>query len=278
MRKLKIILSVLFGWLLISCGTKHQDQQDVVAQVNAAIMTNSQLEEAIAITATDEIKMALKRKLMEKWIEDEIFYQAALEEGMTLSSYEETLVKNYHKKLLIEKYLAKYLNKNYRVLDQEIEDYYSAHRQEFVWDEEYVNIVHLVLDSDERVIRNEIRTSKDLNEVITKNFFDQKSTSERPIGNLGYVRLTDLPSRLASRIKNIKTGIISGPIKTDIGYHYVQLLDLQREGDMKDLDIVRDEIIHRLQIQKRQAEIENLMRKLRKNFSIQTDLSKLTQP
>jgi peptidyl-prolyl cis-trans isomerase C len=248
----------------------------VVAQVNNAVMTNAELEQTITDVASPDIKTAIKRKLMEKWIEDEIFFQEAIADGVSLTPYEENLILNYKKRLMIEKYLSKYLNKNYRVLDQEIEDYYSNHRREFVWDADYVNIIHLVLENDERVIRNEIRASKDLMEVITKNFFDQKSTNERPIGNLDYVRVSDLPVSLASRVKNAKTGTIRGPIKTDLGYHYIQLLDYQKEGNVKDLDIVKDEIVHRIQIQKRRNEIEELKRNVRQNYNIQTDLSKLT--
>lgn len=270
------LVFVLSSSWFIACSTENEDRPDVVAQVNESVMTNAELEQAITDAASPDIKMALKRKLMEKWIEDEIFFQEAIADGMSLTPYEESLILNYKKRLLIEKYLSKYLNKNYRVLDQEMEDYYSNHRREFVWDADYVNIIHLVLESDERVIRNEIRASKDLMEVIVKNFFDQKSTSERPIGNLGYVRVSDLPASLASRIKNTKTGTIRGPIKTDLGYHYIQLLDNQKEGNVKDLDIVKDEIVHRIQIQKRRNEIEKLKRKLRQNYNIQTDLSKLT--
>jgi len=273
-----IFLILIFGLTLFTCSTKSENRPDVVAQVNKSVMTNEELEEAITDAASPDIKTALKRKLMEKWIEDEIFYQAAISEEISLTHYEENLILNYRKRLLIENYLAKYINKNYRVLDQEIEDYYSNHRREFFWDTDYVNIIHLVLENDERVIKNEIRASKDLMEVIKKNFFDQKSTNERPIGNLGYVRVTDLPSGLASRVKNTKTGTIRGPIKTDLGYHYFQLLDYQKEGNLKELDVVKDEIVHRIRIQKRRNEIENLKRSLRQNYNIQTDLSKLTSP
>jgi parvulin-like peptidyl-prolyl isomerase len=263
--------------LIVSCGTKSDTDTGVVAQVNDAVMTNDELEEAISNAPSPDIKMALKRKLMEKWIEDEIFYQAAMEDGVTLTHYEETLVQNYRKRLIIEKYLKKYINKNYRVLDREIEDYYDMNKREFIWDETYVHIIHLVLENREQVIDKEIRSSKNLMEVIQKNFFDQKSTRERPIGDLGYVKLADLPDDLSRQIKNMKTGMIRGPIKTSLGYHYIQLLDLQKPGQTKDMELVRDEIVHRLQIQKRKNEIEDLKGKLRENYTIQTDLSKLNQ-
>ncbi len=271
---------IILGTVLIlsACSTETVQETDIVAQVNDVYITNTFLDEASSPQKSEEVRAALKRKIMEKWIEDEILYQSALKEGLTLSKYEEQQIAAYRKRILIEKYLEKHLNRNYRVLDQEVEDYYSQHVQEYVWNEDYVHLIHLVLDNDDRVIRREIGNTKDLMEVIKKNFFDQKSTAERPIGDIGYVPLNKLPEKLASLIKNMRTGTIRGPIKTEYGYHYVQLMDYQKKGATKPLDIVKEEIIERIRLQKRKSELNDLMRDLRTEFTIQTDLSKLVQP
>jgi len=273
-------LCSLFVLLLIvaGCGDEKAEEADIVARVNEVYITNSFLDEASSQQTSEEVRAALKRKIMEKWIEDEIIYQSALNEGLSLSDYEQEQVMAYRKRIIIEKYLEKHLNRSYRVLDQEVEDYYKQHEQEYVWKEDHVHLVHLVLDNDDRVIRAEIANSKDLLEVIKKNFFDQNSTPERPIGDLGYIPLTVLPDKLAAKIKSMRTGTIQGPIRTDYGYHYIQLMDLQKADRIKPLDIVKSEIIERIRLQKRKSELDDLMRDLRTNFTIQTDLSKLVQP
>lgn len=259
------------------CSTNGNNKSDVVAQVNLAQISNSELEAAIPEGSSGEVKLALKRNLMEKWIEEEIFYQVALDEGLSLSEDEDLLVRNYEKRLLIQKFLDIRLSNNYRVLDQEIEDYYDLHKREFTWDDEYVHLIHLVIENDDNVIKSEIKGSKNLLEIIKKNFLDQQSTPERPIGDLGYQKLSEFPAPIIRKVRSLKTGNISGPIKTDYGYHYIQLLDLQKEGAIKDLDICRDEIYLRLQLYKRNEEIKSLKQSLRAGFTIQTDLSKLSQ-
>jgi peptidyl-prolyl cis-trans isomerase C len=262
--------------MINGCSSKSDTKVNVVAQVNAAQITNSELESAIPEGSSAEVKIALKRNLMEKWIEEEIFYQVALAEGLSLSEQEMVLVENYERRLLIQKYIDTRLSQNYRILDQEVEDYYNKHQREFVWDDETVHIIHLVLDNDDKAIRTEIRQSTDLLAVIKKNFFDQQSTQIRPIGDLGYQKLSEFPNIIQRRIKNLKTGNISGPIKTNYGYHYIQLLDYQKKGEMKDLDLARDEIYMRLQVLKRNEEVDNIKQNLRSKFTIQTDLSKLS--
>lgn len=276
-KHVKKVIIFMLSILLAACVSEDNKKTDVVAQVNEAVMTNSELDQSVSEDASSDVRLALKRKLMEQWIENEIIFQAAIDEGIGLTEYEDLLVQNYRKRLVIEKYLSKYLNQNYRVLDQEIDDYYAAHQSEFTWDDDYAHIIHLVLETNEQDLRNDVRSSKDLMEVIQRNFLDQKSTSARPIGNLGYVKLNDLPSALASQVKNAKTGTIRGPIKTDLGYHYFQLLDYQKAGKTKDLEVVREEIIQRIRMDKRKSALEDLKRNLRENFTIQTDLTKITQ-
>lgn len=277
---IKFISSLLListGILITGCTNKSNSKGNVVAQVNEAQITNTELEAAIPEGSSPEVKLALKRNLMEKWIEEEIFYQVALEEGLSLSEQEMLLVKNYEKRLLVQKYIDTRLSHNYRILDQEVEDYYNKHQREFVWDDETVHIIHLVLDNDDSAIKSEIRQSKDLMEVIKKNFFDQQSTPERPIGDLGYQKLSEFPNTIQRRIRNLKTGNISGPLKTKYGYHYIQLLDFQKKGAIKDLDLARHEIYMRLQFFNRNEEIKNIKQSLRSGFTIQTDLSKLSE-
>jgi peptidyl-prolyl cis-trans isomerase C len=281
MKQLNYLGFCLFmAGLLLAAGCSREDnnKRDVVAQVNTAMITSSELEEAIPQDITNEVKLALKRNLMEKWIEDEIFYQTAVEEGLSLTEKEKIQIRNYERSLLIKKYLESHLSDNFKILDQEIEDYYNVHKKEFTWDDEYVHIIHLVMDNDDAGIRTEIRGSKDLLDVIRKNFLDQQTTLERPIGDIGYQKLNEFPDEIVKRIKSMRTGNISGPLKTKYGYHYIQLIDRQNKGDTKELDLVRGEIIMRLQLSKRNEAIENLKRELRPRFTIQTDLSKVSEP
>lgn len=274
-----ILASILVIASLVQNCSKGKDVEgNVVAQVNEATLSNSELEASIPEGTSDEVKSALKRNLIEKWIENEIYCQVASEEGLTLSEEEKRMITKYERSLLIQKFLESHLKDHYRVLDQEIEDYYDKHKNEFIWDDDYIHLIHLVMDNDDAAIKSEVRASKNLMDVIKKNFLDQQSTKERPIGDLGYQKLNEFPAELVRRIKNMKTGNIAGPIKTRYGYHYIQLLDNQKKGKIKELDIVRSEIVLRYQLTKRNEEIEKLKNTLRSRFTIQTDLSKVLEP
>jgi hypothetical protein len=270
-----IVLMISLFPLLYMCGGEEKQEEDIIAEVGKAYITGSEIEQRIPDNLADDMKVALKRKYMDEWIEREIFCQTAVKEDVELSPDEEKMIDNYRKELLVQKYLSKYVNKTYHVLDREVEEYYKNNKEEFKWYADHVHIIHLVVKSYDASLFREISQSKDLLAIITKNYFDQQSSLENPIGDVGYVQVDELPAELQKAIKGMRTGDISKQIKTEHGYHFIQLLDFQRADTWKEMELVKEEIIRRIKLQKRKQEIEDLKNKLRVNFSIQTHLSKL---
>lgn len=270
---------ILGTWLLIaSCDQQPDPSENTVASVNEAYLSSEFLNNRVPPKAEADVRVAVKRDLMEKWIEDEIYYQSAVKEGFSLSSEERQMVNEFQKRLLIQKFLDAKLSRNYKITEQEIVDYYDKHRSEFAWKEDHVHLVHLFMESIDREIDKQVNKSNDLNELIKKYFFDQQSTLDMPIGDLGYVKLEELPKAVARSIAKLRTGRISRRIKSELGYHYVQILDRVKSGDSKGLEQVRDEIVIRLKIQKRNEQLGQLKKELLPRFKIQTDLTRISQP
>lgn len=275
--KNKIIILIQFSlsFLFFNCQPDKADSENIIAQVNEAYITLEELESKIPEGTEEEVKLALMRQFMEQWVEEEIFYQTAQNENLEYSETELMLIKDYKRRLLIQSYIEGKINKNYRVLDKEIEEYYKQHKDEFVWIEDNVHIIHLIIENRENKIFSEISKSKNLLDIINSYYFDMQSTPTRPIGDLGYVKVSDLPEKLSKTVKELSTGTISRPIKLTDGYHFVQLLDYQKKGNAKALDIVKNEVELRLNVIKRKQELSKLKRELQSNFNIQTDISKL---
>ncbi len=263
---------------LIACTREQGQGEDVIAQVNEAKLTRAELETSVPRGISSEQRAALKRDLMEKWIEDQIYYQTAVDDGFSLSAEEKKLLERYERRLLVQKFLDARINRTYKVNDQEIVDYYDQHKDEFIWKTEHAHIVHVLVENRDKALFTQIRKSKDLMSIIKTYFLDQQSNTAKPVGDLGYVKLSEFPDKVAGEIRKLRTGSISKPIRTEFGYHFVQLLDLPKVGDHKDLDLVRDEIRSRIQLLKRRQGMRALKRQLLTNFKIQTDLTKLNQP
>lgn len=269
---------LIFILLLIavsSCNQSSDLPADLVAQVNDAYLVRDELNSGVPPELSEEIKLSLKKMLIKKWVEDEIIYQTAVNEGIKLSDHELFLIENYKKSMLVQRYLDTKLNKNYLVSQKEIEDNYDDNKKEFIRQKDEVHIIHLLIENRDNAIFNEIRESNDLSEIIKKYYFDTRSTFESPNGDLGYVEIESLPERIQYTVKRLKTGAISAPINSEHGYHFIQLLDRQNGGSQIDLELVRDEIVRRIKWQKREQERQRLLDELKVKFQVQTYLSKV---
>lgn len=266
---------LLVALLLISCRRQGDIPEDLVAQVNDHYLRLAQVNQSVPEGIPNDLALSLKKNLISKWVENETLYQVALDENIDLDKYQQFLVEEYRKSLIIQNYLDQKLNLAYKVSEREIEDYYKAHQEEFRRPEDEAHIIHLYMDQYDQAIFKEIKTADNLQEIIKKYYFDEKSSIEQPNGDLGYVPISQLPAALVKEIKRLKTGKISRPVKVGDGYHFVQLIDYQKNGTIRDLALVKDEIILRLKKRKRDEMYQQLIQEAQKKVQIQTYLSKI---
>ena len=270
---LSITLILIF--LLISCRREPEPPEDMVAQVNDQYLRYEQLEYSIPSGLEDDVSMALRKEIISKWIENDVFYQAAVSEGLKLSERDQFFVDEYRKALLVQDFLDQKLNRNYQVSQKEINSYYEDHKNEFIRRKDEVHIIHLLLEQRDNAIFREIGQSDDLLTIIKKYYFDQKSTKERPNNDLGYVELDNLPDSFVRTLRRMRVGAVSRPVRSDQGYHFLQLIDRQEKGSHRNQELVKNEILIRLKRQRRLEEKERLLKSIKEEAQIQTYLSKI---
>ena len=269
----KSIFTLVF--IIIGCNQNHELPQDLVAQVNDTYLIKENLNYRVPGDLPDETQLSMKKMMIKQWVEDEIIYQSALNEGAGWEESDLFLIENYKKAILIQRYMDNKLNKNFRVSEKEIEDFYNDNKREFIRKTDEVHVIHLFIEKKDNAIFKEISESKKLSEIVDKYYFNIRSTYESPNGDLGYVSIESLPNIIQNAVKRQKTGTISNPLRSTDGYHFIQLMDKQKAASQIDLELVKDEIVLRLKWQKREQERERLMDELREKFQVQTYLSKV---
>jgi parvulin-like peptidyl-prolyl isomerase len=271
----KFAALIFFAYVFVFCNGGNKPPEEFVAQVNNEYLLNAQLNHQAPKFLDPESRFSLKKELITEWVNKEIFYQAALSEGQKLNDWEQYQVESYRKDLLIRKYLNHKMRKDFPVSDRDIENYYEEHKEEFKRSEEEVHVVHLLIENRDRAIFNEISKTESLQAIIEKYYFNEKSTEIMPNGDLGYIPVSSLPNTFIRRIKKMKTGSVSSAIKTDNGYHFLQLNDWAKKGTYKSIDIVEKQIKFRLIREKRETYKQNLLETLKSEAQVQTYLSKI---
>jgi parvulin-like peptidyl-prolyl isomerase len=272
---IKLTFILLIQTLLFGCQKSVDLPVDLIAQVNDSYLRKNNVNNSVPADLPVETKLSMKKMIIKQWVENEIVYQSAVKEGLQWSDDELFLIEKYKKALLIQRFLDNKLNKNFRISQKEIEDNYNDNIKEFIRKNDEVHIVHLLIENRDNAIFNEINESDDLKEIIKKYYFDIRSTYESPNGDLGYVVVSSLPDFLQNILRNLKTGAISKFVKSEYGYHFVQLLDKQKKGSQVDIELVKDEIVRRLKWLKREQEYVRLMDELKEKYQVQTYLSKV---
>ncbi len=271
----KLVSVFLLMIVFFACNQSSDLPADLIAQVNDSYLRKNNVNQSVPADLPDDTKLSMKKMLIKQWVEDEIVFQSAIKEGIQWSEEELFQIEKYKKSLLIQRFLNNKLNKNFRISQKEIEDNYSDNTKEFIRKEDEVHIIHLLIENRDNAIFREINEADDLKEIIKKYYFDTRSTYESPNGDLGYVVVSALPDFLQQSLRNLKTGAISKFVKSEYGYHFVQLLDRQKKGSQIDIELVKDEIVRRLKWQKREQEYVRLMDELKEKYQVQTYLSKV---
>ncbi len=269
-------LAAILAASLFACKKSEKMPEDMVAQVNDHYLRLAQVNASVPAGLSDDLALSLKKNVISRWVENEAIYESAVKAGTELSDYDKFLINEYRKSLVIQHYLDRKLKGKLSVSEKEIEDYYEKHKDEFKRAKDEVHVIHLRITQSDPAIFKEIRNSNNLMEIIKKFYFDEKSTINQPNGDLGYVPISEFPSAFAKVLKRMKTGTITKrPIKTSDGYHFFQLLDRQKAGTVRSLDLVRDEIVLRLKKQHRDEAIKEIVQEAKQKVQIQTYLSKI---
>ena len=197
----------------------------------------------------------------------------AEKEGVELSPYEDWSIENLKKEMLVQRYIDAKLPRDIIITDEEISNYYDKNKDEFIRDQNEVHLVQLYLENLDKAIAEEIRELKSLQEVIQKNFLEnQVNRMVEKNGDLGYVPEENLRPEIQRIVRTGSTGKIYGPIKIESGYYYFQMMDKQKAGSYRSLDLMKDDIRTRLISIKREKLSEDLAKKIAEKMDIEVHM------
>ena len=84
-------------FIMSSCEQHPEVSDELVAQDNDSYLLINQLNYLVPDNIDPELALALKKNIISKWVDNEILYQAALDDGITLDDKENFLLEKYHK-------------------------------------------------------------------------------------------------------------------------------------------------------------------------------------
>jgi peptidyl-prolyl cis-trans isomerase C len=170
-------------------------------------------------------------------VKDSLFYQAAMEKGLTLN--EETLkeIELLKRRLLIRKYIEQAL-KEKPVEEAELRDYYEKNSERFVIPEKR-KISHIVVRTEQEAqkLLAEVKEGKDFGLLAEQNNTD---ATKKKKGDLGWVKKGIMVKEFDDAAFQLKKGEMSGIVKTRFGYHIIRMEDIKTQEQKKFEDVKAD--------------------------------------
>jgi hypothetical protein len=258
--KKKIISLLFIAPILLSGCVEEKKEEDFVARVNDSYLSNDELKELIDTTSSSTF---YKSEVIRNWINRELMFQTAVEEGVLEKEEYKRLIKDSERELAAALLLNQYVSgKKIKFERTDLSLYFEENRDEFKLAKNayLLNIIHFS-DEDRAV---EFRSGFLTNgwDSTLVNFEGDSTIID--VWNKVLLKEQDIfPLTVLRVVKRLHPPEISIVISEGTGYYsIVQVLGKYMKGSLPPFDIIKDEIEIRYLAEKRNKMIEDYIEKL----------------
>ncbi len=246
-------------------------ENKVLAKVNGRKITENDLEKVLnSIPQEQAMQMQGeegKKRLLNELIAGEMFYLDAVENELDKEEEFKNILKET-KENLLQRYAVQKIMEDVDVNDEEIKETYNQNKDNFM-DQEKVSAKHILVDDEEKSkeIKEEIDNGMDFSDAAAKY---SSCPSSKKGGRLGEFGRGQMVPEFEEVAFNMEEGEISDPVKSQFGYHIIQL-DEKIPAKQKTYYEVEDQIKQEL-LQQKQFQIYNdNVQKLKGKYNVEMD-------
>ncbi|MEW5701323.1 MAG: peptidyl-prolyl cis-trans isomerase [Candidatus Zixiibacteriota bacterium] len=266
-----LLVAGLLGTGAVGCGKSQDSEEAVAAEVGGRPIKLRRITDYLTALhvnyPTPAAELKARRQYLNRLIEDELLVIAGYARGIDADiGIVEAVDAEKDKFLMDELYRAEVLNK-VTVSEEEIRDSY-AH-----WFDRARFRHILVADSVKAdSLLTAIKAGADFGDMAEKHSLDAGTRFRN--GDFGReVSWTELTEPLRGAVFSLNAGELGGPIKTQLGWHVLQL-DSKRKLDVRDYETVRPTIesilSRRKQQERRLAHLEDMQKRANLRYDTET--------
>jgi peptidyl-prolyl cis-trans isomerase C len=253
---------VLVGALLAAvsrCGggngdTRPEKRGDIVARVGATVLTTDDLENLLPESEDLPLTEEERRRVIERWVHTEMLHQEAVRRGLASDPRIQSRLKAIEREYLADHLVYLELRERTRVTEQEIEDYFIEHRDEYLYEYRVSHILVNTLEDAENV--KERLKKKSFSWIANRHSVDPVAKRG---GDLGYLTKGNMIPEFENVIFDMKPGEVSDIVKSDFGYHIIKLIGTRESFVKVGLDDVSQNIMNMLLVEKRERAYRELL-------------------
>ena len=272
------MMSLLFiigiGFFDGYCKSKIEIPEDeIVVRVGSQTLTLNELAAAIPPALGKNVDKGQIQDYVLRWINSEVLYQEALRQELDQNPDIEKELNRLRRDLLVSRLISKKLdNHKLTIYESQIEEYYSTNKASFTRNEPEVYVFHIHVRSKRTAdsLYQALRGRGDFVNIAKQISFNTKKETPWKL----YLAQSEVP-KMIGKLFRMAPGATSKPIELDDGYHIFKLAEKYKNGSIRKLELVRDEITEKIQTRLREEKYKILLSELRSSSRIETNFQML---
>jgi len=271
------LLSSVFCILMcLGCQSQTKEPQGtILARVGDVVLTLKELEAGIPDDLAGSLSLDDRKRMVEKWMEEQLLYQEAQQRGIDKEDYIERLIESSKVDLVVTELLQR-MTDNLSITDDELLQYYKEHQDEFVREDDEIWARHILVatKAEAQRIRSRILGVESFEQILQERSVDPTTING---GDLGYFSQKSAGDDLWRAVSKLRVGVLSKPVKTEFGYHILEVLDKKGEGSIYEFDEVKADIVDKISLIKQQEKHQALLRTLKARTVCEVNLKPLEE-
>jgi len=213
------------------------------------------------IVSKTEVDLLMESTITQSGISKDIFFERAAERGLT----KEDLREAFETRLLIKRLFDQVLV--IEINESELVEFFEANKDQLI-SPERVNARHILVSTKEEAdeIRAQLIEGADFENVVKEKSLDTGSAEQG--GKLGWFTRGQMVPPFEHVAFSLRTGAISPPVKTEFGWHIIEILGKKSETALK-FEEVKEDLAQLMYLNKREAAAQEYLNTLRTNGSIE---------
>ena len=200
--------------------------------IDAIILRENELMYRTRVRSTEvtpDIRKDIVRVRATPWV----LSSTARSLGLTDTDSMRTAFQNFRHAEIVNRIFRDRVPGNLNWTDEQLESYYNAHVGEFK-SEKPVQVQHIVFEDSLRAVEalREIRGGADFKATAMKYYPGDDDFKEAAF-DLGWISRNDVSPELYDRAWLTPVGEVSGPVRTQWGFHLIKVLDRKSQLDFQ---------------------------------------------
>lgn len=254
--------------LLTGCS---QQKEDLVAVVGDHPITKAEFESGFATQAQTyasyDVELEIRHEYLENLIQQKLLVIGAYKQGLDKNEEIQRLIEQQKGKFLLDQLYKQEIADKVQVTPEDVRAWYENSSEE-------IHARHILLATSEEAaaVKAELDGGADFAELARSRSTDPSAATNA--GDLSWFRWGTMVAAFQDAAFALKEQEISQPVKTQFGYHVIQLLG-RRSVDRQPFDQVRSGIEQQLRQQKTQARLMEFLTEVRSKAELRLDMDML---